>query len=103
MGAMTSQIVGVSIRSMKTSKLRVTVLCYGNSPHKGPVTRKMFPFYDVIMQLNQDVAIQLAGTTSPGLLSDIYWEVSFLTTRSFVEYTNAIQKNTTVSLKKPFI
>ena len=42
-------------RSEKTSKLRVTGLCVGNSPgpvnfpHKGPVTRKMFPFDDVIM------------------------------------------------------
>ena len=42
-------------RSHKTSKLRVTGLCVGNSPgpvnspHKRPVTRKMFPFDDVIM------------------------------------------------------
>ena len=42
-------------RSKKTSKLRVTGLCVGNSPgpvnspHKVPVTRKMFPFDDVIM------------------------------------------------------
>ena len=42
-------------RSNKTSKLRVTGLCVGNSPgpvnspHKGPVTRKVFPFDDVIM------------------------------------------------------
>ena len=42
-------------RSKKKSKLRVTGLCVGNSPepvnspHKGPVTRKMFPFDDVIM------------------------------------------------------
>ena len=42
-------------RSKKTSKLRVTGLCEGNSPgpvnspHKGLVTRKMFPFDDVIM------------------------------------------------------
>ena len=41
--------------SKKTSKLRVTGLCVGNSPgpvnspHKWPVTRKMFPFDDVIM------------------------------------------------------
>ena len=41
----------------KTSKLRVTGLCVGNSPgpvnspHKGPVTRKMFPFDDVIMKV----------------------------------------------------
>ena len=42
-------------RSKKTSKFRATGLCAGihrwpvNSPHKGPVTRKMFPFDDVIM------------------------------------------------------
>ena len=37
--------------SKKTSKLRVTGLCVWNSPgpHKGPVTRKIFPFDDVIM------------------------------------------------------
>ena len=39
----------------QTSKLRVTGLCVGNSrvtgefPHKWPVTRKMFPFDEVIM------------------------------------------------------
>ena len=44
-------------RSKKTSKLHVTGLCVGNSPglvnspHKGPVTRKMFPFDDVIMTI----------------------------------------------------
>ena len=38
------------LRSKKTSKLRVTGLCAGNSPHKWPVTRKMFPFDDVIMK-----------------------------------------------------
>ena len=43
-------------RSKKTSKLRVTGLCAGNSPgpvnspHKGTVTRKMFPFEDVTMK-----------------------------------------------------
>ena len=43
--------------SKKTSKLRVSLaIVWGihrgpvNSPHKWPVTRKMFPFYDVIMQ-----------------------------------------------------
>ena len=42
-------------RSKKTSKLRVTGLCEGNSPgnypHKWPVTRKIFPFHDVIMNI----------------------------------------------------
>ena len=47
-------------RSKETSKLRVTGLCVGNSPgpvnspHKGPVTRKMFPFGDVIKRLRLD-------------------------------------------------
>ena len=42
-------------RWKKTSKLRITGLCAGNSrvtnefPHKGPVMWKMFPFDDVIM------------------------------------------------------
>ena len=44
-------------RPKKTSKLLVTGLCAGNSPgpvnspHKRPVTRKMFPFDDVIMKI----------------------------------------------------
>ena len=48
-------------RSKKTSKLRVTGLCMWNSPgpvnspHKGPVTRKMFPFDDVIMNTELDI------------------------------------------------
>ena len=46
--------------SKKISKLPVTVLCVGNSPgigespHKWPVTRKMFPFDDVIMILRHN-------------------------------------------------
>ena len=44
-----------SRRSKKTSKLRVTGLCMGihrwpvNFPHEVSVTRKLFPFHDVIM------------------------------------------------------
>ena len=46
-------------RSKKASKPGVTGLCVGNSPvtgespHKGTVTRKMFPFDDVIMFKSQ--------------------------------------------------
>ena len=52
-GCLLNRLFGRS--SKKTSKLGVTGLCAGNSPgpvnspHKGPVTRKMFPFDDVIM------------------------------------------------------
>ena len=60
-------------RSKKTSKLRVTGLCVGNSPgpvnslHKRPVTRKMFPFDDVIMikfNFNKDVNYPLYITAT---------------------------------------
>ena len=53
-------------RSKKTSKLRVTSLCAGinrwsvNSQHKWPVTRKMFPFVDVIMPRWSATLITLA-------------------------------------------
>ena len=64
MGAMVSQIPGVSIvystvcsgasqRNHQSSASLVFVRGIHrwpvNSPHKGPVTRKMFPFDDVIM------------------------------------------------------
>ena len=57
MGAMASQSTSVLIvcsticgwRSKKTSKLHVTDQWPVDSPHQGPVTRKMFPFDDVIM------------------------------------------------------
>ena len=42
-------------RSKKTSKLRVTGPV--NSPHKGPVTREMFPFDDVIMLYHRVISI----------------------------------------------
>ena len=54
-------------RSTKTSKLRVTGLCVGNSPgpgnspHKGSVTQKMFPFDDVIMFGNILTAVERTG------------------------------------------
>ena len=53
--------------SKKTSKLRVTVFCAGNSPgpvnspHKQPVTRKMFPFDDVIMFMTYSIIQKTTG------------------------------------------
>ena len=50
-------------RSKKTPKLRVTGLWMGNSPgpvnspHKGPVTRKMFPFDDVIISTTCTISV----------------------------------------------
>ena len=59
-------------RSEKTSKLRVTGRCAGNSPgpvnspHKGSVTRKMFPFDDVIMVKSRCWLRAKAIVKSPG-------------------------------------
>ena len=64
-------------RSKKTSKLRVTGLCAGNSPgpvnspHKGPVTRKMFPFDDVIMTM----AVVAADALTPIVLAMKYTRI----------------------------
>ena len=60
MSTMASQITSLTVvysivYSKKTSKLRVTGLCARNSlgpvnsPHKGPVMRKMFLFDDIIL------------------------------------------------------
>ena len=63
-------------RSKKKPKLRVTGLCEGNSPwpvnspHKGPVMRKMFPFDDVIM-------VNVIPVVVPGLRAmGWYWTVT---------------------------
>ena len=63
-------------RSKKTSKLRVTGLCHGNdrwpvdSPHKGPGTRKMFPFDYVIM--NFDEVLYMGVNKGVPLTADIH-------------------------------
>ena len=54
-------------RSKKTSKLRVTGLCVGNSPHKWPVTRKMFPFDDVVMYSSPIILTVLQGGGGGGV------------------------------------
>ena len=60
-------------QSKKTSKLRVTGLCVGihrwpvNSPHKCIVTRKMFPFDDVIMPSE--------GLSDDAVNSVLYWQL----------------------------
>ena len=66
-------------RSKKTSKLCVTGLCVGNSPgpvnspHKGPVTRKMFPFDDVIMASFLDINPLVQKTEYLGTIRWILW------------------------------
>ena len=73
MGGMASQITSLTIvcrifrrRSKKTSKLRVTGLCAGNSPVTSEFPaqraskRKMFPFDDVIMKKFIDTTLILA-------------------------------------------
>ena len=74
-------------RSKKTLKLRVTGLCAGNSPETGEfpaqraVTRKMFPFGDVIMiKINLSVCsvlhLQDPGITA--LIETVTWDISHM-------------------------
>ena len=75
-------------RSKKTSKLRVTGLCAGNSPgpvnspHKGPVTRKMFPFDDVIMRLN--INIIKPCEASPLTTVHPFWWMPLITAKTLM-------------------
>ena len=70
MGVMASQITGVSIvypnaYSATDPRKHQSFASLGfvrgihrwsvNSPHKGPVTRRMFPFYDVIMSAQEEL------------------------------------------------
>ena len=62
-------------KSKKTSKLRVTGLCGGihrwpvNSPHKWPVTQKMFPFDDVIVY--SGITLSMMCSLFPWLLASL--------------------------------
>ena len=67
-------------RSKETSKLRITGLCEGNSPVTGefpaqrPVTRKIFPFDDVIMRSGCiPVNYGLAHTTCITTMHELLW------------------------------
>ena len=88
-------------RSKKTSKLRVTGLCAGNSPgpvnspHKGPVTRKMLPFDNVIMRICITIwfAMLCCGLLTAdftnilqGYLTDTGHNASEVTLRNIVKY-----------------
>ena len=72
----------IRCRSKKTSKLRVTGLCAGNLPHKGPVTRKMFPFDDVIMfsfttrliSIYTDCLSWSCALTNCRIITRCYWQ-----------------------------
>ena len=67
-----------SHRSKKTSKLRVTGLCAGNSlvtgefPAKWPVTRKMFPFGGVIMLLDMSFCLTHTAISFLSLMKHDY-------------------------------
>ena len=79
-------------RSKKTSKLRVTGFCVGNlpgpvnSPHKGPVTRKMLPFDDVIILTISELAGGLAPSDAVKvvILARAYMRHMFDTGKPFV-------------------
>ena len=66
-------------RSKKTSKLRVTGLCVGrplNSSHKWPVTWKMFPFIDVIIEGNPSVSGRFPSQRASNAGFCVFFEVN---------------------------
>ena len=72
-------------RSKKNSKLRVTGLCvWGihrwpvNSPHKGPVARKMFPFDDVIMTSGNNYGTTFIEEHFLSIYSAFYFDIHFM-------------------------
>ena len=82
MSVMASQTTGVSIvstvhsirrRSKKTSNSASLAFVKGihrwpvNSPHKGPVTRKMLPFDDVVIRVRYGVSLMSSKPMSPYL------------------------------------
>ena len=75
-------------RSQKASKLRVTGLCAGNSPvnspHKGPVTRRMFPFDDVIMYTYHNSTTTVVGVRN--LVVIVLWECVWELNENFIKF-----------------
>ena len=104
-------------RSKKISKLRVTVLLLGihrspvNSPHKWPVTRKMFPFddnislqwpatfiVDPLKRWNSHITCLLInGYTHTSIYINTIWRIDYIENKSRREY----QQPTLISRYKP--
>ena len=82
-------------RSKKTSKLRVSGLCAGNSPwpvnspHEGPETRIIFQFDDVIMETNMAGA-GIAWPAKPAALSNNTGRVCFTCTPDILAFITHI-------------
>ena len=63
-----------------------------NSPHKGPVTRKMFPFHDVIMgAIDLDIPILTYGMDCMPPQLDFFWHIAKYTPISFVKQKRLIE------------
>ena len=81
-------------RSKKTSKLRVTGLSVGihggpvNSPHKWPVTRKMFPFDNVIMIY----IINCIRPPRPRVVSWLQTKTCYMNNAAFIKTTKQNHK-----------
>ena len=101
MGAMASQITGLTIVYSAVNSgadqrkyRRSASLAFGrginrwpvNSPRKGLVTRKMFPFHDVIMAINRYISIVLTNIYNP--LSILFCKI-LMTSKKYNNPTNA--------------
>ena len=92
MRAMASQITGVSIvcstvfQAQIKENIKAPCHCplWGVSPHKGPVTRKQFPFDDVIMHCRRDCGPSFGRARGPK--SDVTLDESFGTCNSNIVF-----------------
>ena len=90
LSVMVSQITGIPIAYPKRKHQSSTSLVFVkgihrspvNSPHKGPVTWKLFPFVDIIMKLNSltvfgtmDITWWKQQQLSPCICDNLCWEM----------------------------
>ena len=69
-----------------------------NSPHKGPVTRKMFPFDDVVMKSRQSYLPVGIFSIGPRQTSTSWWVENKMTYMSETAFPNALIARTFVNL-----
>ena len=105
MGAMASQITSLIIvysavysglYQRKHQTPRHWPLC-GNSPHKWPVTRKMFPFDDVIMTASTRKVANRLWSNGARIDADIQYNYSFYHHNSYSNYTSFDNYSTVIS------
>ena len=72
--------------------------CQVNSPQKGPVTRKMFPFDDVIMKIWRNCGTSIAKTTNSVNCNRMISLLAFVSTRDLYPDLSCRSSSDSISL-----